>query len=102
MSISRTVKRMLLVIPASLLLSVVSWGQSWDPAVRVDAGIAPARLVRVDGRWDRDREWHGRDWREHEWRGRARREREWRERERREREWRRWHRREEWREHYRY
>ncbi len=91
MSISRTVKRMLLVIPASLLLSVVSWGQSWGPAVRIDMGIAPARLVRVDGRWDR----------EHEWRERARREREWRERERREREWRRWHRREEWREHYR-
>jgi hypothetical protein len=91
MRIATVMKRWLLVIPGCLLLSAVTWGQSWGPRATVEVEFgAPVRLVEVDRRWDRDREWREREWRE----------REWRERERRE-EWRRCHRREEWREHYR-
>ena len=90
MGIAKTVKRWLLVIPGCLLLSSVTWGQSWGPRAAVHVRIgAPVRFVEVDRRWDRER------WREREWR-----EREWRERQWRERQWRRYHRREEWRERY--
>jgi hypothetical protein len=91
MQIAKMAKRWLRMIPGCLLLSAVTWGQSWGPraAVTVQFG-APVRFVEVDRRWDRDREWRAREWREHEWRERERRE-----------EWRRWHRRDEWREHYR-
>ncbi len=91
MQISKAMKRMLLVIPGCILLSAVAWGQNWGPEVRVEAGFAPARLVRVDGRWE-DRRWE----RDREWRERERREAAWRERQRYN-EWRRCHRREEWR-----
>ena len=95
MRIAKAMKRWFLVIPGCLLLSAVTWGQSWGPraSVQVEFG-APVRFVEVDRRWD-NRRWD----RDREWR-----EREWRERERRE-EWRRCHRRqerhEEWWEHYR-
>ena len=85
---SKLVKRLLLV-PAFLLLSVVTWGQSWGPAVRVNVAVAPVRWVRVNQRWQDDRWERERAWREHEWR-----ERGWRVQ-----QWRRYHRREEWREH---
>ena len=104
MTISKAVKRMLLVIPAAMLLSSVSWGQTW---VGVNVGVAPAGLVRVDGRWvggyrqdarwERRRDWREREWREHEWR-----ERRWDRREdRRDYRGEAW-REHEWREHHRY
>jgi hypothetical protein len=81
MQFSKAVKRMLLVIPGTLLLSAVTWGQSWGPraAVQVEFGAAPVRFVQVerrwdDRRWDRDREWRAREWREREWRRCHRRE----------------------------
>ena len=80
---SKLVKRLLL-IPAFLLLSAVTWGQAWGPAVSINVGVAPVRWVRDGDRWQRERAW-----REHEWRERA-----WREE-----EWRRYHRHEEWRGH---
>ena len=76
MRISKIVRRMLLVIPSFLLLSSLTWGQSWGPSVRVNVGVAPVRWVRVDHR--REREWREREWREREWRRCYRRE-EWRE-----------------------
>ena len=95
MAISKAMKRMLLVIPAAMLLSAVTWGQTW---VGVNVGVAPAPLVRVNGywsdgywrdaRWERRREWREHEWRERRWdrredrrdyRGEAWREHEWRE-----------------------
>jgi hypothetical protein len=94
MQIAKAMKRWLLVIPGCLLLSAVTWGQSWGPraSVKVVFG-APVRYAPVVQRWD-DRRWD----RDREWRERERREHEWRERERRE-DWRRYHRREERHEH---
>ncbi len=102
MRIAKVVKRWLLVIPGCLLLSAVTWGQSWAPraAVRIQFGAAPVRFVQVDRRWV-DPRWDDRRWdRDREWRQHERREREWHERQHRN-EWHRHHRREEWREHYR-
>jgi hypothetical protein len=85
MRIAKVMKRWLLVIPGCLLLSAVTWGQSWGPRASVEVVFgAPVRYVQVERRWD-DRRWD---------RDRERREHEWRERERRE-QWRRYHRREE-------
>jgi hypothetical protein len=85
MRIAKVMKRWLLVIPGCLLLSAVTWGQSWGPRASVEVVLgAPVRYVQVERRWD-DRRWD---------RDRERREHEWRERERRE-QWRRYHRREE-------
>jgi hypothetical protein len=90
MRIAKVMKRWLLVIPGCLLLSAVTWGQSWGPRASVEVVFgAPVRYVQVERRWD-DRRWDDRRWD----RDRERREHEWRERERRE-EWRRYHRREE-------
>jgi hypothetical protein len=90
MRIAKVMKRWLLVIPGCLLLSAVTWGQSWGPRASVEVVLgAPVRYVEVERRWD-DRRWDDRRWdRDREWREHA-----WRERERRE-EWRRYHRREE-------
>jgi hypothetical protein len=90
MRIAKVMKRWLLVIPGCLLLSAVTWGQSWGPRASVEVVFgAPVRYVQVERRWD-DRRWDDRRWD----RDRERREHEWRERERRE-QWRRYHRREE-------
>ena len=85
MRIAKVMKRWLLVIPGCLLLSAVTWGQSWGPRASVEVVLgAPVRYVQVDRRWD-DRRWdRDRAWREHAWRERERRE-----------QWRRYHRREE-------
>ena len=85
MRIARMMKRWLLVIPGCLLLSAVTWGQSWGPRASVEVVFgAPVRYVQVERRWD-DRRWdRDRAWREHAWRERERRE-----------QWRRYHRREE-------
>jgi hypothetical protein len=85
MRIAKVMKRWLLVIPGCLLLSAVTWGQSWGPRASVEVVLgAPVRYVQVERRWD-DRRWdRDREWREHAWRERERRE-----------EWRRYHRREE-------
>jgi hypothetical protein len=101
MRIARMMKRWLLVIPGCLLLSAVTWGQSWGPRASVQVVFgAPVRYVPVVQRWDELR-WNDRRWDDRRWdRDRGWRQREWRERERRE-DWRRYHRREEWREHYR-
>jgi hypothetical protein len=90
MRIAKVMKRWLLVIPGCLLLSAVTWGQSWGPRASVEVVLgAPVRYVQVERRWD------GRRWDDRRWdRDRERREHEWRERERRE-QWRRYHRREE-------
>jgi hypothetical protein len=90
MRIAKVMKRWLLVIPGCLLLSAVTWGQSWGPRASVEVVLgAPVRYVEVERRWD-DRRSDDRRWD----RDRERREHAWRERERRE-EWRRYHRREE-------
>jgi hypothetical protein len=90
MRIAKVMKRWLLVIPGCLLLSAVTWGQSWGPRASVEVVLgAPVRYVQVERRWD-VRRWDVRRWD----RDRERREHEWRERERRE-QWRRYHRREE-------
>ena len=92
MRIAKVMKRWLLVIPGCLLLSAVTWGQSWGPRASVEVVLgAPVRYVQVERRWD-ERRWDDRRWDRD--RDRERREHEWRERERRE-QWRRYHRREE-------
>jgi len=100
MRIAKVMKRWLLVIPGCLLLSAVTWGQSWGPRASVEVVFgAPVRYVQVERRWD-DRRWDDRRWDDRRWddrrwdRDRAWREHAWRERERRE-QWRRYHRREE-------
>ena len=83
MRIAKVMERWLLVIPGCLLLSAVTWGQSWGPRASVEVVLgAPVRYAQVERRWD-DRRWD-REWREHEWRERKHRE-----------EWRRHHRRDE-------
>ena len=57
-----------LLIPAFLLMSAVTWGQSWGPGVSVNVGVAPVRWVRVNPRWEDERWERERAWREHEWR----------------------------------
>ena len=105
MRIARMMKRWLLVIPGCLLLSAVTWGQSWGPRASVQVVFgAPVRYVPVVQRWDdhrwTDRRWDDRRWddrrgdRDGGWRQREWREHEWREREHRD-DWRRYHRREE-------
>ena len=95
MRIAKVMKRWLLVIPGCLLLSAVTWGQSWGPRSSVEVVFgAPVRYVQVERRWV-ERRWDDRRWDDRRWdRDRERREHEWRERERRE-QWRRYHRREE-------
>jgi hypothetical protein len=108
MKITTGIKRWWLIVPGSLLLSALSWGQGWGPRASVQVAFgAPAGYVQVERRWDDgrwndrdrdDRRWENRRWdRDREWRERESRQHEWRERERRE-QWRRWHRREEYRE----
>ena len=90
MRIAKMMKRWLLIIPGCLLLSAVTWCQSWGPRASVEVVLGtPVRYLQVERRWD-DRRWDDRRWD----RDRERREHEWRERERRE-QWRRYHRREE-------
>ncbi len=90
MAIAKMVKKAFLVVAGCLVLSSVTWGQSWGPRVRVEFGGPPVRVNRWnEERWGEERWERRREWREHEWQERQR-----------FRACRRY-RREEWREHYR-